>query len=101
MQSGPSPYRLHVFVCTNDRGGTRKACADGGGAQDVRSRLKSAVAERGWNSRVRVSQSGCLGVCARGPNVMVYPHGTWFSAVTPSECDALLAWIGAQLEAAP
>ena len=23
-----SPYESHVFVCTNDRGGVRKSCAD-------------------------------------------------------------------------
>ena len=29
MQKEISPYACHIFVCTNDRRGEKKACADG------------------------------------------------------------------------
>jgi hypothetical protein len=37
-----SPYVSHVFVCTNDRGGERKSCADNN-SQLIKSKLKDAV----------------------------------------------------------
>ena len=79
-----APYACHVFVCTNDRKGERKSCADGN-SQQVRKALKQEVSSRGWKKYVRVSQSGCLGLCAKGPNVIIYPQKIWFSEVSPED----------------
>ncbi|UWX58116.1 (2Fe-2S) ferredoxin domain-containing protein [Chlorobaculum sp. MV4-Y] len=87
-----SPYIAHVFVCTNDRGGARKSCVDGN-SQLVKATLKAAVEAKGWKGKVRVSTSGCLGVCGEGPNVMIYPQKFWFSGVTPDDVDAILSAI--------
>lgn len=87
-----SPYIAHVFVCTNDRGGERKSCADGN-SQLVKVKLKEAVDAKGWKGKVRVSTSGCLGVCGEGPNVMIYPQKLWFSGVTPDDVDEILSAI--------
>lgn len=87
-----SPYIAHVFVCTNDRAGERKSCADGN-SQLVKTRLKEAVDSKGWKGRVRISSSGCLGVCAEGPNVMIYPEKLWFSGVAPDDVQAIVAAI--------
>lgn len=95
-QQNTSPFTCHVFVCTNDRGGTRKSCADGDNVA-VRAALKTAVAERGWRAQVRVSQSGCLGLCEQGPNVILYPQKVWFSAVTMEDVPAILDKIGQTL----
>ena len=85
-----SPYDSHVFVCTNDRGGVRKSCADGN-SQEIRARLKAEVNNRGWKGRVRVSQCGCMGLCAKGPNVMIYPQQSWFPAATEDDADDIVA----------
>ncbi len=89
MKESPSPYACHLFVCVNDRHGERKSCADGVGTE-LKDLLKKQVEERGWKGRVRVSTSGCMGLCAQGPNVMVYPQGIWFSAVTPQDIGRIL-----------
>lgn len=88
-----SPYVCHVFVCTNDRHGTRRSCADGN-SPAVREALKRAVNDRGWRGRVRVSESGCLGLCDDGPNILLYPQRTWFSGVTPEDVPEILAESG-------
>ena len=80
-EQNESPYIAHVFVCTNDRKGERKSCADGG-SELIKSELKNAVAAKGWKGKVRVSTSGCMGLCEGGPNVMIYPQKIWFSAAT-------------------
>ena len=84
-----SPYTSHIFVCTNDRGGERKSCADNNSAQ-VRSKLKEAINDLGWKGKVRVSKSGCMGLCAKGSNVMIYPQKIWFSEVFPEDVDEIL-----------
>ena len=84
-----SPYVSHVFVCVNDRHGKRKSCADGDSPK-VRKALKQAIYDRGWKGRIRVSQCGCMGLCAEGPNVILYPQRIWFSGVRPSDVDTIL-----------
>ncbi|MBT3257402.1 MAG: (2Fe-2S) ferredoxin domain-containing protein [Deltaproteobacteria bacterium] len=87
-----SPYVSHIFVCTNDRGGKRKSCADND-SPAIRKALKEVVADRGWKGRVRVSQSGCMGLCAKGPNVMIYPQKIWFSDVSTDDVDLIISKI--------
>ena len=89
MKASPSPYKCHLFVCVNDRHGERKSCADGGSAA-IKDYLKEQVEQLGWKGRVRVSHCGCMGLCAQGPNVMIYPQGVWFSSVTRQDADAIL-----------
>ena len=79
-----SPYACHVFVCTNDRQGKSKSCADNNSTQ-IRKVLKEEVSNRGWKPKVRVSQCGCLGLCADGPNVILYPQKIWFSGVSEGD----------------
>jgi len=87
-----SPWLAHVFVCTNDRGGERKSCADNN-SQIVKSKLKEAVNDKGWKEKVRISTSGCMGLCAKGSNVMIYPQKIWFSEVLPDEVDEIISTI--------
>ncbi len=87
-----SPFAAHVFVCTNDREGERKSCADNN-SQLIKSKLKEAVNEKGWKGKVRVSNSGCMGLCAKGSNVMIYPQRIWFSEVLPEDSDKIVSAI--------
>jgi (2Fe-2S) ferredoxin len=34
--------------------------------------------------RVKRGETPCLGVCAGGPIVVVYPEGIWYAGVTPA-----------------
>ena len=92
MEKNVSPFVCHIFVCTNDRKGERKSCADGNSAE-VRSALKKEVNARGWKGKVRVSQSGCLGLCMKGPNVILYPQKKWFSGVSPFDAPGIISEI--------
>ena len=85
-----SPYVSHVFVCTNDRGGERKSCADNN-SQLIKAKLKNVVNEKGWKGKVRISTSGCLGLCVNGPNVMIYPQRIWFQEVFPDDLDEIVS----------
>jgi (2Fe-2S) ferredoxin len=89
MNQANTPYICHILICVNDRHGERPSCADGM-SPEIRDYLKEQVEKRGWKPRVRVSQSGCMGLCAKGPNLMLYPQGICFSGVTLADADEVL-----------
>ncbi len=69
-------YRSHVLVC----GGT--GCTSSG-SQQIQSLLKEEIEKAGLSKEVAVVQTGCHGLCALGPIMIVYPEGTFYSAVKP------------------
>lgn len=87
-----TPYVAHVYVCTNDRGGVKKSCADNN-SQFIRSELKDAVHQKGWDGKIRISASGCMGRCNTGPNVMIYPQRIWFSEVSRDDVGEIVTTI--------
>lgn len=89
MKSRKTPYKCHIFVCLKSRDDGRKSCGDG----DIKALLKDEISDRGWKGTVRVSESGCLGVCAVGPNIMIYPQGIWLTQVNPSDMPDILKTI--------
>jgi len=84
MKNRKTPYKCHLFVCTRSRNGEQKACADGD-SSSIKLMLKDIVNDRGWKGVVRISESGCQGVCSLGPNLMIYPQGIWLSQIKPSD----------------
>ena len=40
--------------------------------------LKNELRAEGINRDTRVDEVECLGLCKHGPNVVVYPPGTWY-----------------------
>ena len=88
MKKRSTRYKVHVFVCTRQRDDETKSCAEGDGSA-IKDQLKSISEERGWKPRVRISESGCLGVCAAGPNVMIYPQKIWFTGVHVDDCNEI------------
>jgi len=90
MNKQSAPYKRVAFVCTNQREDGRQCCANGG-SQEARDTLKARLKEANLASVVRVCQTGCLGKCGDGPNVMVYPENTWFSGVCMEDLDVLYA----------
>jgi len=99
FKQNESPYVSHIFVCTNDRGGERKSCADNN-SQLIKDKLKAAVDEKGWKGKVRISTSGCMGLCANGSNVLIYPQKLWLSAVSPDDVGEIVSTVERILEEA-
>ena len=45
--------------------------------------MKEEIAKHGIEDRVNVVQTGCFGLCALGPIVIVYPEGSFYCYCTP------------------
>ncbi len=70
--------RTHVLVC----GGT--GCTSSGSVK-IQDALKAEITARGLDEEVKVVGTGCFGLCALGPIMIVYPEGTFYSCVTPED----------------
>jgi len=89
VERGRVPYRKMLFVCINKREPPEACCAHRG-SEAIAEALKARVKELGLARTVRVSKSGCQDVCARGPNVMVFPDYVWYHAVTHEDVERII-----------
>ena len=70
--------RSHVLIC----GGT--GCTSSG-SKVLISTFESEIEKNGLAEEVKVVQTGCFGLCALGPVVIIYPEGTFYSQVQESD----------------
>ena len=80
METAPTPYKRQIFVCTNNASGEKASCGDHKG-EEVFRQLREIAKARKLHPNVRVAQAKCLGQCAQGVNIMVYPENIWHSGV--------------------
>jgi (2Fe-2S) ferredoxin len=79
-------FTQHIFVCGNQRScGHPRGCCDPSGTNALRDSLKAAVKSRDLGPLVRVNSAGCLDQCECGPTMVVYPQGTWYGSVQPTD----------------
>ena len=71
-------YRSNVLVC----GGT--GCTSSN-SEVIIERLKEEIKNHGLEKEVNVVRTGCFGLCALGPIMVVYPEGAFYSMVKPDD----------------
>ncbi len=67
-------YCSHVLVC----GGT--GCTSSHSAEII-AEFEKEIAEKGLADEIKVIRTGCFGLCALGPIVVVYPEGAFYSQI--------------------
>ncbi len=67
-------YRSHVLVC----GGT--GCTSSN-SQKIIEAMEAEIKAKGLENEVQVIRTGCFGLCALGPIMIVYPEGCFYSEV--------------------
>ena len=70
--------RAHVLIC----GGT--GCTSSG-SKAIQEAFAENIEKNGLSEEIKIVQTGCFGLCALGPVVIVYPDGTFYSRVTPED----------------
>lgn len=81
------PYRRHVLVCTGS------FCSPDRAGRGIYARLAQLLERHGLlfgPTRVKRSETPCLGVCAGGPIVAVYPEGIWYGGVTAERLERIV-----------
>ena len=99
MQQAGVPYKKIVFVCVNRRAPGEACCAERA-SEPIAEALKARIKALGFGREVRVSKSGCQDVCAKGPNVMVFPDNVWYHGVTPADVERIVQDIVRGIQAA-
>ena len=77
-------FRSNVLVC----GGT--GCTSSNSEQIIE-RLKEEIKAQGLEKEVNVIRTGCFGLCALGPIMVVYPEGAFYSRVTPEDVPEIVS----------
>lgn len=89
MEQARVPYQKILFVCINRRQPQEVCCAHGE-SESIAEALKARVKALGLSRHVRVSKSGCQDLCAKGPNVMVFPDYVWYHAVSLEDVERII-----------
>jgi len=83
------PFRYHVYACQQEKPGDAPCCSARGSAA-VLDALRKEIAAQGLLDAVQVTTCGSLGMCERGPNMVVYPEGVWYSGVQVADVPELV-----------
>ena len=68
-------YSKHVLVC----GGTGCTSSD---SLKIIEKLEEEIKKNGKENEIGIVKTGCFGLCALGPIMIVYPEGAFYSRVT-------------------
>ncbi len=76
--------RAQVLIC----GGT--GCTSSGSVA-IQKEFEEQIVANGLSEEVKIVQTGCFGLCALGPVVIVYPDGTFYSRVTAEDVKEIVS----------
>ena len=77
-------YRSHILVC----GGT--GCTSSNSERIIQL-LEEEIKSRSLQDEVKVIKTGCFGLCALGPIMIVYPEGAFYSRVEPEDIKEIVS----------
>ncbi len=82
--------KYHVFICTSCtlNGQQRGFCAKKDSVALVQ-KLMQEIEERDLSSDVMVNNTGCFGICEKGPVMVVYPEGVWYGNLTEEDIETI------------
>ena len=69
------PYKYEVMIC-----GTTSCYSNK--SEVIKEAFKKQVENLGLQEKVRINDTGCFGLCAKGPIAVVYPKGTFYGDLT-------------------
>ena len=80
---GAQVHKNYILVC----GGT--GCTSNH-SLDVVKAFETHLKEHGLQDDVKIIQTGCLGLCAKGPVVVVHPGSVYYEEVDPDKVEAIV-----------
>ena len=81
--SSDGNFKKHVLIC----GGT--GCTSSKSVQ-IKEKMEEAIKAAGIENEVQVVLTGCFGLCALGPIVIVYPEGTFYSRIEIKDAETIV-----------
>lgn len=81
----------HIFVCTSSRpnGQQKGACHTKDGVE-IMMKFMEEIEDRDLGGEVFITNTGCFGICDKGPIVVVYPDNVWYGSVTVDDVEEIM-----------
>lgn len=81
----------HIFVCTSSRpNGQQKGVCHTKDGVDIMMKFMEEIDDRDLGGEVFVTNTGCFGICDKGPIVVVYPDNVWYGSVTVEDVEEIM-----------
>jgi (2Fe-2S) ferredoxin len=86
----PRPLK-HVLICTQNRphGHPRGSCGSNNSAE-VMGEFMNEIQRRNLFDKILLTNTGCIGPCMMGPNVLVYPDGVLYGKVQKADVKTII-----------
>lgn len=85
--------KYHILICN----GTKCNKVQDGmcykkGSEDIIAKFDKLISEYGMSEDILISSCGCFrnGITNKGPNMVIYPEGTWYSGVSVNDVEEII-----------
>lgn len=83
--------KYHIFVCTSCRtNGTQKGFCFSKESVKIVDKFMEEIEDRDLSGECMVTNTGCFGICSRGPIAVIYPEGVWYGNLTPKAVEEIM-----------
>ncbi|MDF2520931.1 MAG: NADH-quinone oxidoreductase subunit [Clostridia bacterium] len=76
-------YRSHVMIC-------RGTGCTSSNSEQIAKNFEDLIKKNGLENEVVIERTGCFGLCALGPVVIVYPEASFYSMVKPEDVEEIV-----------
>lgn len=83
-------YEYHAYICNQQKPEGIPGCA-AHGSEKIIDAMRREVARQGLGDKVQITTSGSIGLCEWGPNMIVYPEGTWYCGMKPEDVPEIVS----------
>jgi (2Fe-2S) ferredoxin len=81
----------HIFVCTSCRiTGQQKGLCYSKDSVDIVKQFMEAIEDADLSGEVMITNTGCFGICEKGPIAVIYPEGIWYGNLTTEDIDKIV-----------
>ncbi|QHQ61727.1 (2Fe-2S) ferredoxin domain-containing protein [Anaerocolumna sedimenticola] len=83
--------KYHIFICTSCRiNGVQKGFCYSKDSVNIVQKFMEEVNDRDLSSEVMITNTGCFGICDKGPIAVVYPEGVWYGNLTEEDVETIM-----------
>lgn len=81
----------HIFVCSSCRpDGTQQGFCASKGARSIIGTFMEEIEDRELSGEVMLTNTGCFGICEKGPIAVVYPEGIWYGSLDDDAVEKIM-----------